>query len=88
MRTGEVEGQVSLFGQDSEHGRTCLAVSAADGILQRVKNGMERIFKRSSKRSSKLRNRTFMLLDLRPGAGDLLGPYWEYDPPWLGRMER
>ena len=25
-----------------------------------------------------------MLLDLRPGAGGLLGPYWEYDPAWLG----
>ena len=25
-----------------------------------------------------------MLLDLRPGAGNLLGPYWEYDPAWLG----
>jgi len=24
------------------------------------------------------------LLDLRPGAGNLLGPYWEYDPAWLG----
>ena len=27
---------------------------------------------------------TFMLLDLRPGAGNMLGAYWEYDPPWLG----
>ena len=25
-----------------------------------------------------------MLLDLRPGAGNMLGPYWEYDPVWLG----
>ena len=25
-----------------------------------------------------------MLLDLRPGAGGLLGPCWEYDPAWLG----
>ena len=24
------------------------------------------------------------MLDLRPGAGNLLGPYWEYDPAWLG----
>lgn len=24
------------------------------------------------------------MLDLRPGAGGLLGPYWEYDPAWLG----
>jgi len=26
-----------------------------------------------------------MLLDLRPGAGNMLGSYWEYDPVWLGR---
>ena len=25
-----------------------------------------------------------MLLDLRSGAGNILGPYWEIDPPWLG----
>lgn len=25
-----------------------------------------------------------MCLDLRPGGGNLLGSYWEYDPPWLG----
>ncbi|MDE7042501.1 MAG: DNA cytosine methyltransferase [Oscillospiraceae bacterium] len=26
-----------------------------------------------------------MLLDLRPGAGNMLGPCWEYDPAWLGQ---
>ncbi len=25
-----------------------------------------------------------MLLDLSPGAGNILGPCWEYDPVWLG----
>ena len=25
-----------------------------------------------------------MLLDLRPGAGNMRGPYWEYDPVWPG----
>ena len=25
-----------------------------------------------------------MLLDLRSGTGNILGPYWEIDPPWLG----
>ena len=25
-----------------------------------------------------------MFLDLRSGAGNILGPYWEIDPPWLG----
>lgn len=54
------------------------------GTLKRVKKSLERIFKKSSKRSSKLKNHTFMLLDLRPGAGNMLGAYWEYDPPWLG----
>lgn len=27
-----------------------------------------------------------MLLDLREGAGNMLGPCWEYDPPWLGSL--
>ena len=31
-----------------------------------------------------LRNHRWMLLDLRPGAGNMLGPCWEYDPVWLG----
>ena len=31
-----------------------------------------------------MKNHRLMLLDLRPGAGSLLGPCWEYDPPWLG----
>ena len=31
-----------------------------------------------------MKNHRFMLLDLRPGAGNMLGPYWEYDPVWLG----
>ena len=29
-----------------------------------------------------------MLLDLRPGAGNMLGPCWEYDPVWLGQSGR
>ena len=59
-------------------------LSQVGGTLKRVKKSLGRIFKRSSKRSSKLKNHTFMLLDLRPGAGNMLGAYWEYDPPWLG----
>ena len=27
-----------------------------------------------------------MLLDLRQGAGNILGPCWEYDPVWLGSL--
>ena len=60
------------------------ALSQVGGTLKRVKKSLGRIFKKSSKRSSKLKNHTFMLLDLRPGAGNMLGAYWEYDPPWLG----
>ena len=35
-----------------------------------------------------MKNRTLMLLDLRPGAGTMLGPCWEYDPVWLGQSGR
>ena len=77
MQTKNVDGQVSLFAPDWPHGRTCLeSIQAASRPA--------RTFSRSSRRSSALKNRTFMLLDLRPGAGNLLGPYWEYDPAWLG----
>ena len=84
MQTENLDGQESIFGQDSTCGRMSSALSQVDGTLKRVKKSLGRIFKRSSKRSSKLKNHTFMLLDLRPGAGNMLGAYWEYDPPWLG----
>ena len=77
MQTKNVDGQVSLFAPDWPHGRTSLeSIQAASRPA--------RTFSRSSRRSSALKNRTLMLLDLRPGAGNLLGPYWEYDPAWLG----
>jgi len=72
-----VDGQVSLFGQEWPCGRTSSAHLAAD-------HPKPAISKRFSRRSSKLKNHTFMLLDLRPGAGNMLGPCWEYDPVWLG----
>ena len=84
MQTENLEGQESIFGQDSESGKMSSALSQVGGTLKRVKRSLGRIFKKSSKRSSKLKNHTFMLLDLRPGAGNMLGAYWEYDPPWLG----
>ena len=84
MQTENLEGQESIFGQDSGSGKMSSALSQVGGTLKRVKKSLGRIFKKSSKRSSKLRNHTFMLLDLRPGAGNMLGAYWEYDPPWLG----
>ena len=84
MQTENLDGQESIFGRDSACGKMSSVLSQVDGTLKRVKKSLGRIFKRSSKRSSKLKNHTFMLLDLRPGAGNMLGAYWEYDPPWLG----
>ena len=84
MQTENLDGQESIFGQDSACGKMSSALSQVGGTLKRVKKSLGRIFKKSSKRSSKLKNHAFMLLDLRPGAGNMLGAYWEYDPPWLG----
>ena len=86
MRIEELEGQESLFARDSGSGKTSSGRSAAGEILQRVKNSLGQTFKKSSKRSSKLKNHTFMLLDLRQDAGNILGPCWEYDPVWLGSL--
>ena len=77
MQTKNVDGQVSLFAPDWPLGRMSLESIQAASRPARTSS-------RSSRRSSALRNRTFMLLDLRPGAGGLLGPYWEYNPAWLG----
>ena len=77
MQTKNVDGQVSLFAPDWPLGRMSLESIQAASRPARTSS-------RSSRRSSALRNRTFMLLDLRPGAGNLLGPYWEYNPAWLG----
>ena len=84
MQTENLEGQESIFDRDSACGKMSSVLSQVGGTLKRVKKSLGRIFKKSSKRSSKLKNHTFMLLDLRPGAGNMLGAYWEYDPPWLG----
>ena len=84
MQTENLEGQESIFDRDSACGKMSSVLSQVGGTLKRVKKSLGRIFKKSSKRSSKLKNHTFMLLDLSPGAGNMLGAYWEYDPPWLG----
>ena len=86
MRIEDLEGQESIFAHDSGSGKTSSGRSAAGEILQRVKNGLGQTFKKFSKRSSKLKNHTFMLLDLRQDAGNILGPCWEYDPVWLGSL--
>ena len=77
MQISKEDGQISLFGQDMECGKTSQEHSPAQ---------TEKTSKSSSNRSSKLKNHTFMLLDLRPGAGNMLGPCWEYDPVWLGSL--
>ena len=84
MKTNVMAGQVSLFGPDLPYGKTCPAASPADGTRGRGGKRRGRTSGRSSRRSSRLRNQRFMLLDLRSGTGNILGPYWEIDPPWLG----
>ena len=75
MQRSVVDGQVSLFGPDSASGR----MSPAPFPAQRAETST-----RCSRNSSTLKNHSFMLLDLSPGAGKMLGPCWEYDPVWLG----
>lgn len=75
MQTKKEAGQVSLFGRDMDAGRM---------YPEPFPVRQEGISRRSSKHLSGSRNHRLMLLDLRPGAGNLLGPYWEYDPHWLG----
>ena len=84
MKTNVMAGQVSLFGLDSPYGKTCPAASPAGGTRGQGGKRRVRTSGRSSRRSSRLRNQHFMFLDLRSGAGNILGPYWEIDPPWLG----
>ena len=75
MRINLVVGQVSLFDHDTVCGKTSPEPSPAQ---------RERTSWRCFGNSSRLRNHRWMLLDLRPGAGNMLGPCWEYDPVWLG----
>ena len=79
-----MDGQISMFDLDLVSGRTCPALSPAGETPKQEKSGQARTSGSSSSRFSKLKNHTFMLLDLRPGAGNMLGPYWEYDPVWPG----
>ena len=81
MQTKDLDGQVMLFDPDLPCGKTCLGHIPAERRPARTS-------RQSSSRSSRLKNHRFMLLDLRPGAGNILGPYWEYDPVWLGQSGR
>lgn len=84
MRINNVEGQVSMFGPDMVSGKMSPEHFQADETPRREKGTKDETSKQFSRRSCRLKNHTFMLLDQRPGAGNMLGPYWEYDPPWLG----
>ena len=84
MRTNDLAGQVSMFARDLPCGRMCPDASPVDETPKRGGKHRDRTSSRSSRRSSRLKNQSFMLLNLRSGAGNILGPYWEIDPPWLG----
>ena len=78
MQTNKEAEQLSMFGQDLWHGRTCPAPSARE--RQRAKTS-ESFWRRSSA----LNAIPFQSLDLTPGAGNLLGEfYWELISPWRG----
>ena len=78
MQTYKEAEQLSMFGQDLWHGRTCPAPSARERPRARTSGSFWR-------RSSALNAIPFQSLDLTPGAGNLLGEfYWELISPWLG----
>ena len=76
MRIESVAGQVTMFGPDLDAGRTSPEPTAP----QEGKTSEQ-----CWKRSCGSKNHNFMLLDLRQGAGNILGPYWEINPVWLGQ---
>ena len=78
MQTNYEAEQLSMFGQDLWHGRTCPAPSARERPRARTSGSFWR-------RSSALNAIPFQSLDLTPGAGNLLGEfYWELISPWRG----
>lgn len=78
MQTYKEAEQLSMFGQDLWHGRTCPAPSARERPRAKTSESFWR-------RSSALNAIPFQSLDLTPGAGNLLGEfYWELISPWRG----
>ena len=78
MQTYKEAEQLSMFGQDLWHGRTCPAPSARERPRAKTSGSFWR-------RSSALNAIPFQSLDLTPGAGNLLGEfYWELISPWHG----
>ena len=78
MQTNYEVEQLSMFGQDTWHGRTCPVPLVQEHPKARTSGS-------SWKRSSALKAIPFQSLDLTPGAGNLLGEfYWELISPWHG----
>ena len=78
MQTNYEVEQLSMFGQDTWHGRTCPVPLVQEHPKARTSGS-------SWKRSSALKAIPFQSLDLTPGAGNLLGVfYWELISPWRG----
>lgn len=77
MQTYSVDGQITLFAPDSWCGKTSPAPSPA--AQKRARTSAS-----SLKRSAALKTVPYLFLDLRPGHGNLLGPYWALISPWRG----
>ena len=78
MQTYKEAEQLSMFGQDLWHGRTCPVPSARERPRAKTSGSFWR-------RLSALNAIPFQSLDLTPGAGNLLGEfYWELISPWRG----
>ena len=71
----ETAEQLTLFDLGIWSGKTYQEHSAPQA---------ERTSARSSKKPAELRTAEYLYLDLRPGYGNLLGPYWENNSPLLG----
>ena len=78
MQTNYEVEQLSMFVQDTWHGRTCPVPLVQEHPKARTSGSFW-------KRSSALKAIPFQSLDLTPGAGNLLGEfYWELISPWRG----
>ena len=88
MRINNVEGQVSMFGPDMVSGKMSPEHFQADETPRREKGKKDETSKQFSRRSCRLKNHTFMLLDQRPGAGNMLGHIGSTILPGLGYLER
>jgi hypothetical protein len=71
----ETATQLTLFDPDTWCGKTYPERSAPPAARTSV---------RSSKKPAELRTAEYLYLDLRPGHGSLLGPYWELGSALLG----